>query len=79
MASPVASPNKRLEKNDKKSIRKIIFIIEVVICAMVIFLYSCQHDSYNYIKSIAIANIFVALLQIIPIITNKIQKRSIYS
>lgn len=79
MASPVASPNKRLEKNDKKSIRKIIFIIEAAICAMIIFLYGCQHDTYNYIKSIAIANIFVALFQIVPIITNKIQKRLIYS
>lgn len=74
MASPVDSPNKRLEINEKRSIRKVIFVTEAAICVIVIFLYGCQHNSFNYIKSIAIANIFVALFQIISIITNKTKK-----
>lgn len=69
--SPIDSPNKRIDRNEKRDLCKIVFIIEIIICVTVLILENSKCD--NCMKSIMIANIFVALFQVLQIVINILQ------
>ena len=69
--SPIDSPNKRIDRNEKRDLCKIVFIIEIIICVTVLILEDSKCD--NCMKSIMIANIFVALFQVLQIVINILQ------
>lgn len=77
MFSPLDSPNKRIDRNEKKYICKIVIFIEAIMCVIV---WAIENSKYeNYMKSIMVANIFVALFQVVQIIINILQKSSFYA
>lgn len=43
--SPIDSPNKRIDRNEKRDLCKIVFIIEIIICVTVLILENSKCDN----------------------------------